>query len=95
MALTGTVSDFDKAGLFGLIIADDSRLLPFNLREATPALRSRFDIGTRVRFTPLTETCSFAVRGQTAMSSSTCEAAAESDGCRPTPSCRCAVVRVV
>jgi hypothetical protein len=50
MTSTGTVSDFDKAGLFGLIIADDGRLLPFNLRETPPAQRGRFDIGTRVRF---------------------------------------------
>jgi hypothetical protein len=48
---TGTVSDFDRAGLFGLIIADDGRLLPFNLRETPPALRSCFEIGARVRFT--------------------------------------------
>jgi hypothetical protein len=51
MVSTGTVSDFDGAGLFGLIIADDGRLLPFNLRGTPPALRSRFRIGTRVRFT--------------------------------------------
>jgi hypothetical protein len=48
MALTGTVSDFDKAGLFGLIAADDGRLLLFNLRGTPAALRNRFDIGTRV-----------------------------------------------
>jgi hypothetical protein len=51
MTSTGTVSDFDRAGLFGLIIADDGRLLPFNVRGTPPALRSRFEIGTRVRFT--------------------------------------------
>jgi hypothetical protein len=51
MTCTGTVSDFDKAGLFGLIMADDGGFLLFNLRETSPALRSRFDIGTRVRFT--------------------------------------------
>jgi hypothetical protein len=51
MTSTGTVSDFDRAGMFGLIIADDGRLLPFNLRGTPPALRSRFEIGTRVRFT--------------------------------------------
>jgi hypothetical protein len=47
--LTGTVSDFDKAGLFGLIAADDGRVLLFNLRGAPAALRNRFEIGTRVR----------------------------------------------
>jgi hypothetical protein len=48
---TGTVSDFDRAGLFGLIIADDGGVLLFNLRDTPPALRSRFEIGRRVRFT--------------------------------------------
>jgi hypothetical protein len=33
VTLTGTVSDFDKDGLFGLLVADDGSLLPFNLRE--------------------------------------------------------------
>jgi hypothetical protein len=51
MTFTGTVSDFDEAGLFGLIIADDGGLLLFNLRGALPALRSQFEIGTRVTFT--------------------------------------------
>lgn len=51
MASTGTVSDFDRAGLYGLIVTDDGELLPFNLRETPPAQRRRFEIGTRVRFT--------------------------------------------
>jgi cold shock CspA family protein len=51
MTFTGTVSDFDRAGLFGLIIADDGGLLLFNLRETPPELRSRVEIGSRVRFT--------------------------------------------
>jgi hypothetical protein len=51
MTFTGTVSDFDRAGLFGLVIADDGALLPFNLREMPAALRARFLIGARVRFT--------------------------------------------
>jgi hypothetical protein len=51
MISTGTVSDFDRAGLFGLIVADDGRLLPFNLSDTPAALRSRFEIGIRVRFT--------------------------------------------
>jgi hypothetical protein len=46
MTLNGTISDFDPAGLFGLIITDDGHLLPFNLRETPPALRSRFEISS-------------------------------------------------
>jgi hypothetical protein len=53
VTFTGTVSDFDTAGLFGLILADDGGLLLFNLRETPFALRSRVDIGTRVSFTKL------------------------------------------
>jgi len=49
MTFTGTVSDFDRAGLFGLIDADDGGVLVFNLRDTPPALRS-FGIGKRVRF---------------------------------------------
>jgi cold shock CspA family protein len=51
MTFTGTVSDFDRAGLFGLIAADDGGVLVFNLRDTPPSLRSRFGIGRRVRFT--------------------------------------------
>lgn len=51
MALTGTISDFDRTGLFGLITADDGRLLLFNLRGTAPTLRGRFEVGTRVRIT--------------------------------------------
>jgi cold shock CspA family protein len=47
---TGTVSDFDFGGLFGLIDADDGRLLLFNLAAAPSGLRQRFRIGTRVTF---------------------------------------------
>jgi hypothetical protein len=50
MTLTGTVSDLDEDGLFGLITADDGGLLLFNLRETPPGLRGRFEIGTRVKF---------------------------------------------
>ncbi len=50
MTFMGTVSDFDRAGLFGLIIADEGRVLLFNLRETPPALRSHVQIGSRVRF---------------------------------------------
>jgi hypothetical protein len=51
MTFTGTISDYDSVGLFGLILADDGRLLLFNLRATPPGLRSRFEIGTRVRIT--------------------------------------------
>jgi hypothetical protein len=51
MTSTGTVSDFDRVGRFGLIVADDGRLLPFNLTGTPPSLRSRFEMGTRVKFT--------------------------------------------
>jgi len=50
VTLTGTVSDFDNEGLFGLIIADDGSLLLFNLRQTPAALRDRFETGTRVKF---------------------------------------------
>jgi hypothetical protein len=50
MTLTGTVSDFDEAGLFGLIVADDGSLLLFNLRDAPAALQCRIDVGVRVTF---------------------------------------------
>jgi hypothetical protein len=49
VTLTGTVSDFDKDGLFGLVIADDGCVLPFKLRETPPALRGRFETGTHVK----------------------------------------------
>jgi hypothetical protein len=48
--LTGTVSDFDNDGLFGVIDADDGRLLLFNLRGTPPPLHELFRIGTRVQF---------------------------------------------
>jgi cold shock CspA family protein len=51
MRCTGTVTDFDSDGLFGLITADDGDFVIFNLREIPPALRDRFQIGTRARFT--------------------------------------------
>jgi len=50
MALTGTITDFDNAGLFGLILADEGVFFPFNLRETAPALRKQFEVGTRVHF---------------------------------------------
>ncbi len=50
MTLSGTITDFDEAGLFGLILADEGFFFPFNLRETPPALRVKFSIGTRVNF---------------------------------------------
>jgi hypothetical protein len=47
---TGMVSDFDLDGLFGVIDADDGRLLLFNLSAAPSGLRQRFRIGMRVTF---------------------------------------------
>lgn len=48
--LTGIISDFDTDGLFGLIAADDGRLLLFNLRGVSLPLRDQFKVGTRVEF---------------------------------------------
>ena len=48
--LTGTISDFDTKGFFGLIDADDGRLVLFNLRGVNSLLRDRFKVGTRVEF---------------------------------------------
>jgi cold shock CspA family protein len=47
---TGTVSDFDRIGFFGLIVADEGDFLPFNVRDTPQPLRGRVAIGTRVRF---------------------------------------------
>jgi hypothetical protein len=48
--LTGTISDFDSVGLFGVIDADDGRLVLFNLRGLDPDFRDRFTVGSRVNF---------------------------------------------
>jgi hypothetical protein len=50
MQVTGTVSDFDAAGGFGLITADDGELLPFSVRDMPPVLQDNMGVGTRVRF---------------------------------------------
>ncbi len=47
---TGTISDFDPNGQYGLIDADDGGLVLFNLRGVEPLLRDAFGIGTRVKF---------------------------------------------
>jgi hypothetical protein len=48
--LTDTISDLDSEGLFGVIDADDGRLVLFNLDGIDAALRDRFRVGTRVEF---------------------------------------------
>ena len=48
--LTGTISDYDTEGLFGLIDADDGRLVVFNLQGLESPVRDQFNIGTRVAF---------------------------------------------
>jgi cold shock CspA family protein len=47
---TGTISDFETAGLFGLINADDGRLIVFNLHAMQAPSRNQFTVGTRVEF---------------------------------------------
>jgi cold shock CspA family protein len=49
MRVTGTVSDFDAKGGFGLIVADDGELLPFSTLDNHPALRD-IGVGSRVIF---------------------------------------------
>jgi cold shock CspA family protein len=48
--LTGTISDFDADGQFGVIDADDGQLILFNLWNIEPRLRVPFEIGARVAF---------------------------------------------
>jgi hypothetical protein len=48
--LTGTISDFDAVALFGVIDADDGRLILFNLRGIGPLFREQFTVGARVNF---------------------------------------------
>jgi len=48
--LTGMISDYDAEGLFGLIDADDGRLVLFNLQGVEPPVRGQFNVGTRVEF---------------------------------------------
>lgn len=49
-ACMGTIADLDADEQLGLIESDDGRILPFNLKGATPAMRARFAVGKRVRF---------------------------------------------
>jgi cold shock CspA family protein len=47
---TGTISDFDEAGEFGVIDSDDGRMLLFNLKNVPASQHRRFRVGARVRF---------------------------------------------
>ncbi len=47
---TGTITDLDAEGQFGVIEADDGQFLLFNLRGIDAALRHRFHCGARVQF---------------------------------------------
>ena len=47
---SGTISDLDAEGLFGVIDTDDGQLVLFNLREVEPPLRPLFTVGARVHF---------------------------------------------
>jgi hypothetical protein len=46
----GTIADLDADQQLGLIESDDGRILPFHLKDATPAMRARFAVGKRVLF---------------------------------------------
>ncbi len=50
MAMIGTITDFDDAGLFGLILAEDGLFFPFTLRDTSSALRGQIVVGSRVTF---------------------------------------------
>lgn len=47
---TGTITEFDDRGQFGLIDADDGHVVLFNLESVAPAARSCIGVGTRVKF---------------------------------------------
>lgn len=47
---TGTICDLESEGLYGLIDADDGRIVSFNLLGVEPSLRHSFTMGTRVEF---------------------------------------------
>jgi cold shock CspA family protein len=67
--LTGTISDYDAHGLFGLIDADDGRLVLFNLQDVKPPARDQFHVGTRVEF--VEQTGSLAPRASNLSATST------------------------
>jgi cold shock CspA family protein len=47
---TGTITDYDIDGQYGLIDADDGQFVLFNLRNVEPSLRGLFRVGRRVEF---------------------------------------------
>jgi cold shock CspA family protein len=53
---TGTISDYDIDGQYGLIDADDGQFVLFNLRNVEPSLRGLFRVGRRVEFVEQKET---------------------------------------
>ncbi len=46
----GTIAELDAAEQIGLVESDAGRILPFHLKDATPAMQARFAVGTRVQF---------------------------------------------
>jgi cold shock CspA family protein len=48
--LTGTISDYDADGQFGVIDADDGRLFLFNLSSVKARHRDPPEVGIRVTF---------------------------------------------
>jgi hypothetical protein len=47
---TGIISDFDSDGFFGVIEADDGRMLLFSVPVPSPVRPELFRVGTRVVF---------------------------------------------
>lgn len=48
--LSGTITAFDPRGAFGVIDADDGRLMVFNIRGMPISHRRGVELGTRVLF---------------------------------------------
>jgi hypothetical protein len=46
----GTIAELDTDEQLGLIESDAGRILPFHLKDVTPAMQARFAVGTRVQF---------------------------------------------
>jgi hypothetical protein len=46
----GTIAELDADEQLGLIESHDGQILPFHLKDATPAMRARFAVGKRVWF---------------------------------------------
>jgi cold shock CspA family protein len=47
---TGTISEFDETGEFGVIDSDDGQMVLFNLKNVPESQHRRFRVGTRVQF---------------------------------------------